>query len=311
MAIQIDFCAEIAWICSARDTRRRSGSPSMMPTRAGVSVAGSRCAPRAGRRRNRCEPRRSCPFVRRHMWSNAWPCRSPPGRRCVRPCLAIETDDFQNARRPFEADTHTAGDSDGAVGHEQLAMVARNGTEPTMKSRRIEDRDLHAGAPQFVQERARCSADADPVEQEPHVLHPASPRQRGRRRSVRRLRRSGRCSSRARCHSRALDEIDHRVESRRAVAQQPRDCHSTRRQQRCARGRERTRALVRRRVPARLSTDGKSAKLRGHSGSPLQDMCPRWNRYPGRRPRLSPSCLYYGHDQYRPDGTSRFGGGCC
>ena len=71
LAIQIAFSADTDWICSARATRRRHGSPSMMPTTAPVDCPDHVPELRARRTTWRRAARRSSKFARFHMLSKA------------------------------------------------------------------------------------------------------------------------------------------------------------------------------------------------------------------------------------------------
>ena len=185
--------------------------------------AGSRCAPRAARRRKRCEPRRSRPLRRaRHM------CRTPATMSraagpSMRTAVSRQRDAVAlvHAGRPFAADADAAGDADRSVDDEQLAVIARDEPEPARKPGRVEDATSTPGRFSALMKLPRRAAAADPVEEQPNRDAARRRARSARRRSARRPRRSGRCSSRARPTSaRAVDELEHRVEGRRAVAQQ-------------------------------------------------------------------------------------------
>lgn len=83
---------------------------------------------------------------------------------CVTPPRAMP---LQHACCPLSTDSDAARDTDALVYHEKLAVITRNEPHPAPKPGRVEDFHVHARAGELANERTRCSARTDPVEQEP------------------------------------------------------------------------------------------------------------------------------------------------
>ena len=137
VAIQIERSAEIAWICSARETRSRSGSPSMMPTSAGSSVGGIEV--RAARRPAQKAMRAAALVARRRdatCGRTPAPCRARPA---LRSCTAVSR---QRERCVFSTPVVHSRPTPTPpvmptrrVDDEQLAVVARHEAEPARETR--------------------------------------------------------------------------------------------------------------------------------------------------------------------------------
>ena len=153
LAIQIERSAEIACIWSARAMRRRSGSPSTMPTSAGSAVAGSRCAPRATRRVSRCEPRRSLLLralphrVERLLHVARGGALDAHGGVAPVAAMALPSCRIHSSPMPTPPVMPTA-----RVDDEQLAVIARHEAEPGAEARRVEHADAR---------RPRCAQAGD------------------------------------------------------------------------------------------------------------------------------------------------------
>jgi len=135
----------------------------------------------------------------------------------VAPAGALE---LVHARRPLAADADAPCNSDAAVHNQQLSVVARHEPEPGAEARRVEDGDRDPGPPQLLEEPSGCATGADPVEQQTHV-HPSLDRGNepvgealayvvGAEDVA--LERDARLG--------AVDQVEHRVEGGRPVAQQ-------------------------------------------------------------------------------------------
>src|ERR1051325_4763388 len=127
---------------------------------------------------------------------------------------------LEHASQPFAPHADSAGNAHRAVDNEQLSVVARHEPEPTAKSGGVEHGGLDTALSDTANEFARRSAAADPVEEEADLDPPRAGFEQGVRKSPTDLIGAEDIALQSDTCARALDQGQHRLERRRAVAQQ-------------------------------------------------------------------------------------------
>src|ERR1051325_11626845 len=127
---------------------------------------------------------------------------------------------LEHASQPFAPHADSAGNAHRAVDNEQLSVVARHEPEPTAKSGGVEHGGLDTALSDTANEFARRSAAADPVEASADLDPPRAGFEQGVRNSPTHLIGAEDIALQGDAGARALDQGQHRLERRRAVAQQ-------------------------------------------------------------------------------------------